>query len=243
MKKIRKLNTPTSGLAEYLAAVGDDANWDEFCSHSSSTASLRELKNALIQNQHGLCAYCETEIGGWLSQVEHVIPQSDNRLGKAKALDIANMVACCLGGTRSESGLGRRGMPTCGQAKRNLNDENFIDPRILPALPSLTRVSDDGEIEADENACQMAGFLPDHVTRTIDILKLNERRLRLAREELWNDLEEESGQIDYDMRDAWMRSVLVPDDDGRLSPFFTTTRSYFGPVAEHVLGQQPQTWI
>ena len=47
---------------------------------------------------------------------------------------------------------------------------------------------------------------------------------------------------DSDM-DAWMRSLLMPDDAGRLVPFFTTARSYFGPLAERVLKQQPQGWI
>ena len=76
MKRIRELNNPTPGLAEYLDCVGDDANWVEFRSHNSGTA-YRELREALTQNQHGLCAYCEFEINEWLRQVEHVVPQSD----------------------------------------------------------------------------------------------------------------------------------------------------------------------
>lgn len=55
MKTIRKLNAPTPGLAEYLNAVGDNANWNEFRSHNAG-AAYRELRDALIQNQHGLCA-------------------------------------------------------------------------------------------------------------------------------------------------------------------------------------------
>lgn len=76
MKKIRELNTATSGLAEYLNIVGDEANWDEFRSHNSG-ASYNELRDILTQNQHGLCAYCENAIKGWRRQVEHVIPQSN----------------------------------------------------------------------------------------------------------------------------------------------------------------------
>ena len=112
------------------------------------------------------------------------------------------------------------------------------------------RVIDNGLIEADKNACQTAGFLPDHVTRTIEILNLNAERLRSAREKRWNSLEEELGQIDElgdsDMVNNWMRSELIPDDAGRLVAFFTTTRSYFGtfsPLAERILERQPQAWI
>ncbi len=253
MKKLRELNNPTSGLAEYLNSVGDETNWDEFRSHNSG-ASYNELRDALTQNQHGLCAYCEIAIKEWRRQVEHVIPQSDDKLDKSKDLDIANMVACCMGGTRPMYGLEdnhylepvKRNM-SCGQAKGNQNDENFIGPRILPALPSLMKVTDNGLIEADENACQMADFLPDHVTRTIEILNLNAERLRSAREKRWKGLDEEWQQIDViddpDMMNDWIRSLLIPDENGQLTRFFTTTRSYFGPLSEPILAQQPQTWI
>ena len=251
MKTICELKTPTSGLAAYLDAVGNDANWDEFRSHNSG-ASYHELRNALTQNQHGLCAYCEIAINGWLRQVEHVIPQSDDGLGKVKALDIANMVACCKGGTVHNDDEGHCHRPvrrtmSCGQAKGNQIDENFIDPRTLPALPSLVRVVDNGLIEADENACERACFLPDRVTRTIGILNLNAERLRLQREKRWNGLEEESEQIDDpdnpDMMNTWIRSVLTPDENDRLDPFFTTSRSYFAPLSESILEAPPQEWI
>ena len=143
MKRIRERNKPTPGLAKYLAAVGNNANWEGFRDHNAS-ASYNELIEKLIDVQHGLCGYCEI----------------------------------------------------------NLTDE---------------------------------------------ILNLNAERLRSAREKQWNDLEEEADQIgdpdDSDIMDAWMRSVLMPDDAGRLVSFFTTARSYFGPLAERVLKQQPQAWI
>ena len=194
MKKIRSLNNPTPGLVEYLSCVGERVDWDEFRSHTSG-ASYEELREALTRNQHGLCAYCEIAIDGWRRQVEHVIPQSDPESGKAGALDIANMVVCCLGGTApevgSEQGHRKRRGATCGQAKGNQSDERFFDPRQLPALPSLLRVIDNGLIQADEVACRVAGFPPDRVTRTIEILNLNSERLRSVREKRWNGLGEE----------------------------------------------------
>ena len=247
MKKIRELNNPTSGLAEYINIVGGETNWNEFRSHNSGT-SYNALRDALTQNQHGLCAYCENVIKGWRRQIEHVIPQSDDEIGKSKALDIANLVACCIGGT--ELRASKRGGASCGQAKGNQNDENFIDPRILPALPSLVEVIDDGRIKANENACQIAGFLSDHVTRTIEILNLNAERLHLAREKRWNGLEEERQLIDDidnpDEMNKWIRDLLTPNENGQLASFFTTTRSYFDTftsLSESILAQQPQTWI
>ena len=240
MKKIRELNTATPGIAEYLKFVGANANWEEFRSHNSGAAQ-RELRDALIQNQHELCAYCEINLTETDRQIEHVIPRSDAELGKANALDIANMIACCLGGPR------KREESTCGHAKGNQNDENFIDPRLLPARPSLTKVLVNGEIEVDEKACKSEGIPVSHVRRTIEILNLNAKRLQLARAKQWNDLEEEAEQLDGlddpDKMKAWIHDVLIPDENGQLTPFFTTNRSYFDPISESILAQQPQTWI
>ena len=174
-------------------------------------------------------------------------------MGQGRALDIANMVACCLGGTRTAPEVGsekdhrrRRGV-TCGQAKGNQSDERFVDPRDLPALPSLLRVIDNGLIEADEVACGVAGFPPDRVTRTIEILNLNSARLRSAREKRWNGLGEEFQHVDDpgdpEVVNDWMRSELTPDEAGCLVQFFTTSRSYFAPLSEDILAEDPQEWI
>ena len=86
MKFIRELKTPTSGLAEYLEAVGDEANWDEFRSRNSG-ASYRELRESLTQNQHGICGYCEISIT-WIGVVRSNMwsRSSDDENGKKKAV-------------------------------------------------------------------------------------------------------------------------------------------------------------
>ena len=259
MKTIRKLNDPAPGLSDYLSSAGDDTDWDEFRSHDSGR-SYKQLRDALAENQHGLCAYCEVGAREH-KQIEHVIPRSDPQQGKERELDVVNMVACCMGGTVPEAGLndagdeGRHRKPrshnvSCGQAKGNRNDEGFIDPRTLPAAPSLARVRENGRLEADESACISAGFRSDHMTRTIEILNLNSERLRLAREKRWNDLTELSEDIEDDPDEIrkWVRSVLTPDENGRLLPFFTTSRCYFesligGPLSEGILAEVPQEWI
>ena len=253
MKRIRVISVPTAGLGEYLDSV-DRANWDEFRSHNAGT-SLRELREVLARNQHGLCAYCEIEIKEPRRQIEHVIPRGDNRVGTQMALDVTNLVACCVGGTVAAAGLEdheredhyRRPVAdniSCGQAKGDRSDNAFVDPRSLPAFPALTKVDDDGHIDVDEDACHTAGVAPDRVTRTIDVLNLNADRLRLARGKWRNDLIERSQYVHgTDRMIAWIRAVLTPDADGRLSRFFTTSRCYFGPAAERILDEQPQEWI
>ena len=207
MKKIRELNKPTLGLAEYLDAIGDDANWDEFRDHNAG-ASYNELIEKLIDVQHGLCGYCEINLIELDRQIEHVIPRSDPPQGASREVDITNMIACCKGGTspvfassERSSNEDRYREPvkdnmSCGQVKGDRNEEDFLEPRKLPTLPSLTKVLVDGRIEVDEEACESEGIPVARVTRTIEILNLNAERIRSAREKQWNDLEEEAGQID-----------------------------------------------
>ena len=256
MKIVRRREEPTPGLVAYLDCVGDDADWNEFRSHDSG-ASYKELRAALTDNQRGLCAYCEMTIRGRRHQIEHVIPRNTLEHGHTKALDIANMLACCMGGTARDFGSEEGGEAeedrylepvrdnmSCGQAKGNREEETFIDPRRLPAVTSLAKVMEDGRIEVDEEACRTAGIIPDHMARTIEMLNLNAERLRLAREKRWNDLTELSEDIDdLEKMDAWVRSVLIPDENGSLASFFTTTRCYFRPLGEYILAEDPDAWI
>ena len=167
-------------------------DWDRFRNHAGGV-SYSELVETLVNIQHELCAYCEIEIEDRDRQVEHVIPQSDPLNGAVHALDHANMIACCKGGTLQTDDKARRLDPvrrnrSCGEAKEALVDTDFIDPRALPALPPLTRVNFDGRMGADTAACEIGDIAVDKVEKTIEILGLNTERLRRARENRWNAL-------------------------------------------------------
>ena len=187
MKCIRSLQDRPPGLDDYLAKEADEVkDWDGFRNHAGGVA-YSELVETLVDIQHGLCGYCEINIEKRDRQVEHVIPQSDPRRGAAHVLDHANMIACCKGGTLQTGDENRRLDPvkrnlSCGEAKGNQVGTDFIDPRTLPALPSLTRVNFDGRIEASRAACKTSGVAVGKVEKTIEILGLNTERLRRARE-------------------------------------------------------------
>ena len=125
MKRVRVLDEPTPGLAEFLRVEGGNATWSKFRSRNRG-ALRRELQDALIRNQHGLCAYCEIEIDQPSGpdrprrQIEHVIPRSGDESGDKKALDITNMVACCMGGT--ETWVGDDGDPQEGHFREPIRD-------------------------------------------------------------------------------------------------------------------------
>ena len=248
MKRIRVLNSPTPGLADYLAVTGSKGDWKEFRSHRGGDA-YRELMETLVELQHGLCGYCEIRLAPSNRQIEHVVPRSSVQSGPKKALDRTNMIACCRGGER-ESGdppqprrLVRKNR-TCGQRKGNYEGANFVDPRKLPPAPSPTRVTHKGRIEADADACRAAGLSANDVRDTIELLGLNVERLRLRREAIWRGLSAAYGDYvdDAGKMRAAAREGLLPDADDRLPEFFTTARSFFNRWGEDVLARNPQ-WI
>ena len=72
------------------------------------------IREALIAEQHGLCAYCMKRIRNDQDMViEHLCPISD----KKHALDFQNMLGCCDGGRREES-KGR--VLCCDASKKNI---------------------------------------------------------------------------------------------------------------------------
>ena len=42
---------------------------------------------------------------------------------------------------------------------------------------------------------------------------------------------------------AAARTELLPSADGRLSRFFTASRTYFADVGERILAEDPDAWI
>ncbi len=90
---------------------------------------------------------------------------------------------------------------------------------------------EDESIRPDEVVCREADFEPTYLTRTIEIPNLNAERLKQARGRQWSGLVELSAQADEEHElDVWFRTGLSPDEAGNLAPFFTTGRSYFGPL-------------
>ena len=252
MKPIRTLPNCPSGLDDYLAQGGDPTDWDKF--HDSDRDAYRELRDALVQQQHRLCGYCETSLEFFNVQIEHVIPKNRGTGDPARALDYTNLIACCTGigqGQVIPSSEKGKINESCGQAKGEVNSPDFIDPRRLPALPGLFRVNlSDGTIAADETSCGSAGFPVSSLHRTVETLGLNAPRLKRERLNRINTLYDMA--VEYQHLDApdfgavlesWARDELTPQHDGALPDFFTTRRSYFDPLSEEILAQPPQSWI
>ena len=112
-------------------------------------------------------------------------------------------------------------------------------------MPALLQVRPDGIIVADGAACATSAIPVQRVHKTIDVLQLNVERLRLARQNRWNELKEQWDpyRSDSEVMRAAARRELLYGNDYTLPAFFTTARSYFGLLAERILAEQPRTWI
>lgn len=261
MKRINRLAGPTAGLADYLNQCGNATNWQSFRQYDRG-AAYQELRDNLVATQHGLCGYCEISLRSDSdindAQVEHIIPQSESEHGEAQVLNYNNLIASCLGGTaRSLFGANTRTpdperyLPpqsdsiSCGQAKGNAYHADFVDPRLLPAFPALFRVNSEGVIEVDESASAVSGISVCLVKATATLLGLNVARLQRARRSQWEAL---TGALARSIGvpgalEQLARKILLPDNDGNLHKFFTTSRSRLGALGERILEEPPQAWI
>lgn len=232
------------GLARYRANAGAKASWNGYRGHGAGIVRHRRLIEGLTRLQHGLCGYCETDLREEDREVEHVIPRSHV---PTLALAAGNVIACCRGGSSNHPAVqgdeARSSRPgaSCGSAK---GSNAAIDPRRLPDLPSVTRVRPDGRLEANKAACAEVEQPVNAVEKTIDILGLNIERLQRDRRRHLRNLEEETEVLGHDpaMIEEWAREYLLPRD-GRLEKYFTTSRSFFGNLAERILEEAPRDWI
>lgn len=133
---------------------------DEFSSYRT------KLRETLIQEQKGLCAYCCCKINIDSSLNEHIEPQNLKGGGKSKkTLDYNNLVASCKK-IQSEQ--------TCGAAKGNeYNETKFISP-LNPNCENVFKYLPDGTITGDEY--------------TINLLNLNASWLIEARRAVYKQL-------------------------------------------------------
>jgi uncharacterized protein (TIGR02646 family) len=271
MKRVLPLSTAPSGLQSFLADPSCEKTWEAFGSHLTAPGingdirpgnSKRQLLSELRAVQHGLCAYCEIALVDGDSQIEHVIPKKGPHGDSEKELDYRNLVACCQGNTsvvfgpRAVRPDADRVLPPnpenlcCGQRKGDNSAATFFDPRELPALPSLFRVSESGKLIPNEAIWGLSPYSMEYVATHIEELGLNSKRLKNARAKIYQELLESFAAFDEQSsadRDSSILRLaeqqLLPGPNGETSPFFTTSRSFFAEISEKILEPQPQLWV
>lgn len=175
MKRIQRLSVIPP---DYQAAVvayqrerpRETWDWNHF--RDEHRDAVKGLKEALLQRQHGLCAYCENRLAPSFDsklpgapqddlrqpkddlrqfQIEHVLPKSNY---PERHLDSANMVAACMGGTQAAQERLPGGVELYRPATRDEPgkahhccgqtklDSDALDPRELPSRLRIFRISE-----------------------------------------------------------------------------------------------------
>ena len=126
-----------------------------------------KLRESLIHEQKGLCAYCCCKIGIDSSLNEHIEPQNLKSGAKSKkTLDYNNLIASCKK---------NKGEITCGAAKGNEFDgSKFISP-LNPSCEDAFKYLADGTVKGDDY--------------TINLLNLNASWLIEARRAVYKQLQ------------------------------------------------------
>lgn len=140
----------------------------------------QELRQILVKEQHGLCAYCCRKISAEAgkSHIEHIEPRHgmNGRMSR-KSLWYSNMVASC------------EDAETCGKAKKDTYDvQRFISPLSPDCEKRITYLLESGEVEVTEDNYY-----------TVALLNLNEYRLTCVRRAIGLELDALLNSMDEDL--------------------------------------------
>lgn len=260
MKRVPKGDEPQS-LRAFRAAV-PQSTWQGMKddAHFGGQQAYADCREITIQDQHGLCAFCEIDIRDndpLKCHVEHFHPKSDITPAKNWALDWNNLLAVCNGGSYEHvSAAGYFLTPrdenlSCDQHKdrmiqiRKLPEacEGWIlNPLQLCASPSLFRVEmSTGKLFSNAAHCREVTIegnrhptteaLADH---TIATLNLNCNRLSEARLRIIRDVEnakKRQRQSGFNATDG-LANIARHYFRVQWLGFFTTLRLCIGSAAE-----------
>ncbi|ETR71629.1 MAG: hypothetical protein OMM_02351 [Candidatus Magnetoglobus multicellularis str. Araruama] len=199
MKKIKKTPGPNS-LTNYEKEY-PGANWSDFKNFNAGE-DYQCIRNQVLKDQGGLCAYCETKIINLpphKQRVEHFHAKSDRvTSNKNWALDWNNIFGVCIGGDDSDKKL--HPLPenlSCDSHKNHLVNKKqlpeacekfLVNPLTMIATPCLFDFHKaTGELRPNIKTQKHASKENDYevseelLKQSIDILNLNCDRLKQQR--------------------------------------------------------------
>lgn len=254
MKTIKKNASPPL-LARYVAD-NPCATWQELKDASNGNV-YKELRDQLVTDQGGLCAYCEIDLVVGASngyddcRVEHFVPKK-NQISPSTpnyGLHWPNLLAVCHGGSRKDIASPNEDRYTgpdcsCGVPKGEKNLTGVIlDPLSIPAFPPLFAFGDkDENLGEIVRAVTCPRNLETQAQRSIDELRLNSERLRKRRKVVIRGLLDAAFELSKEFpnnRDDALRvlaqSQLQKKENGNWPSYFSVFRWYFGELAEEYL--------
>ncbi len=203
MKYIAKGEEPNS-FTEWKALANDE--WIPTYSQLSGDVK-RDVKNALIIEQGGICCYCERKLNYEDSHIEHLSPQCNDE----GQLDFQNMLCSCQKHLKKKEPL------HCGNSKGA--DEIPITPLENNCEIRFTFTAD-GQIE---HTCQDS-------KETIKILQLNiDKLINLRRNAIEPFIIDPvtSEEISKDDAENFAKEYLEMRN-GNYNEFYTTIKYLFG---------------
>ena len=163
----------------------------------------RDLHTTLIEEQGGICCYCESRISAKSSHIEHFCPQRGDHACSERDLDYHNMFASCQRGLKA-------GEPRhCGSLKDDWFDESTLISPLDSNCENRFHFSYDGTIYPADSEDQAAKITVEKLGLAID-------KLCKLREAAIIELEELS-QDD-------VKQILAHRQAGHFQAYFTTIR-------------------
>ena len=198
--------------------------WEDFAHDVGSYVPVRA---ALRAEQQHLCCYCESRLGD--DHIEHFCPRQGPHGNASRMFDYTNLGCSCNGGTDRNR--------HCGHYKGHQYDPSrFVTP-CAEDSGKLFAYTIDGSIGSVPGLEAAEQTRVSYMIQTLNLACPRLANMRRSRARgLQNAIQ---GMIDadaVDQIDDLARSYLIPDEEGRLQPFFSLSRQLFGMRAEVVLG-------
>lgn len=258
MKRIYKNSEEPHYLERYRLKYPNE-NWEHFRRYSPK--GYEEIKARLLEEQHGLCAYCEidlkhTEEDGVVDdfRVEHFYPKKGTEDEEHNYhLDWQNMLGVCHGGSQAqvvdpEKRFTRmKSEHSCDVPKSDKAiSEIILNPLEITMEKRLFHYSSKGKMFVDDKYCPEE--LREKAENTIRELNLNCGRLQRLRREVIQRVQdelfaitcnpdltpEELDEVERELAYAW----LTPNMEGKYLAFFSAIRSVLNRGAEEYLAEQ-----
>jgi len=259
VKRAGKSRPGPRSLLDYAQAHPEDS-WEQMRDNNAEGGytAAHDCRDRAIQDQHGLCAYCEQKITTEAPRhrrIEHFHPKADQSGTHNWSLDWENMLAVCDGGGESSTAERKiHPLPanlSCDAHKdREIQAGNLpsncegylLNPLCIPAFPNLLALDKGtGHFRPDYGSCSTVDYpgnayntTAELVRRTIAALNLNCERLAVKRRLLVVDIDKnkktwrEKGLPPAALPAALIRRYFKE----KWPEFFTTLRCCLGPAAE-----------
>lgn len=254
MKRVYKSKLEPEALRKYRLRFPEET-WEHF--RRRCRFGYKEVKQEILHDQHGLCAYCEISIklaheDGEVDdfRVEHFFPKNATlEHGHNYHLDWRNLLGVCHGGSQpyvpdaEYRYSSQKRDRSCDVPKGGKEITRYIlNPLKIPGKVRIFRYAEhSGRMYVDEDSCPK--HLQARAKSTIRELNLNAPRLMRMRLEVIHKLEDEiswavgQGEALEDILPVLAANWLVPDYRGVSLPFFSVIRWYLGEAAEEIIRQ------